>query len=371
MNCTVDLQADGCQIWVGTQAPGIVQDTVAQITGLPKEKVKIHVTYLGGGFGRRLEVDFVAQAVGIAKQAGAPVKLVWTREDDMRHDFYRPASFSKLRAGLDAQGQPTAWEQHIASPSIFKRYFPQMLTEDGKLDGSSVESAADQPYAIANVHVEYVMADPGVPVGFWRSVGNSQNGFVTESFIDELAHATGADPLKYRLRLLDKHPRHRAVLELAAQKAGWGGPLPKGEGRGIAVLHSFGSFAAEVAEVAVGGDGEIKVKRVVCAIDCGVAVNPDTVKAQVEGSVAYALTAALKGPITIKNGRVEQSNFHDYPLLRLDEMPKVEVHIVQSHEAPGGVGEPGVPPLAPALANAVFAATGKRIRRTPLDLKNA
>lgn len=372
MNCTVDLRADHCDIWVGTQVPAMAQDAIAKVTGLPNEKIKVHITYLGGGFGRRLEVDFITQAAAIAKHVGVPVKLVWLREDDMRHDIYRPASYTKLRAGLDAEGHPTVWEQHIACPSIFKRYMPQILGEDGKkVDPSSVEAAADHPYAIPNVQVDYHVSDPGVPIGFWRSVGNSQNGFFTESFIDELAHAAGQDPLKYRLQLLEKQPRYVRVLELAAKKAGWGEPLPKGTGRGIAAVFSFASYAAEVAEVEVSSNGEINVKRVVCAIDCGSVVNPDTIKAQVEGAVIFGLTAALKGPITVKNGQVEQSNFHDYPLLRLVETPKIEVYIVDSHDAPGGVGEPGVPPLAPAVANAIFAATGKRIRRMPLDLNKA
>ena len=371
MNCTVDLKPDRCDIWVGTQAVAFVQGTVAKLTGLPPEAIKIHVTYLGGGFGRRFEQDFIGQAVQIAQQTKAPVKLIWTREDDMQHDVYRPASFSRISAALDAQGRPTAWKQRIVSPSILKRIFPENLDQDGRLDSSSVEGAANLPYAIPNLLVDYVLNEPGVPVGFWRSVGNSQNGFVTESFIDELAHAAKQDPVQFRLRLLERHPRHQAVLKLAAEKAGWGQKLAKGQGRGVAVLESFGSYVAEVADVAVSKDGEIQVKRVVCAIDCGSIVNPDTIQAQLESAVVFALTAVLKGPITIKGGRVEQSNFHDYPVLAFDEMPVVEVHILPSSEAPGGVGEPGVPPLAPAVANAVFAATGKRIRRLPLRLRSA
>lgn len=366
MNCTVDLQPDRCEVWVPTQAPGLVQATVAQIVGLSSESVKVHVTYLGGGFGRRFEQDFVAQTARIAKQAGAPVKLVWTREDDLQHDFYRPAAYNRLRAALDKKGQAIAWKQRIVGPSILRRAMPQNL--QGDLDPTSVEGSANLPYAIPNILIDYVMLNPGVPVGFWRSVGNSQNGFVTESFIDELAVAGGTDPVQYRLKLLHRHPRHRGVLKLAAEKAGWGKKLPAGEGQGVAVLESFGSYVAEVAEVAVGQDGEVRVKRVVCAIDCGAVVNPDTIRAQIESAVAFALTATLKGPITVKNGRIEQTNFHDYPLLRIDEMPMVEVHILPSPEAPGGAGEPGVPPLAPAVANAVFAATGKRIRRLPIDL---
>lgn len=366
MNCTVDLKPDRCEVWVPTQAPAFVQATVAQIVSLPLEAVKVHVTYLGGGFGRRFEQDFVAQTARIAKQAGAPVKLVWTREDDLQHDFYRPAAYNRLSAALDRKGQVIAWKQRIVGPSILKRAMPQNL--QGDLDPTSVEGSANLPYAIPNILIDYVMLNAGVPVGFWRSVGNSQNGFVTESFIDELAVAAGQDPVRYRLKLLHRHPRHRGVLKLAADKADWGKKLPAGEGQGVAVLESFGSYVAEVAEVAVGQDGEVRVKRVVCAIDCGAVVNPDTIRAQIESAVAFALTATLKGPITVKNGRIEQSNFHDYPLLRIDEMPTVEVHILPSSEAPGGVGEPGVPPLAPAVANAVFAATGKRIRRLPIDL---
>lgn len=368
MNCTVDLRADRCEIWVGTQAPSLVQATAAKLTGLPEEKIKVNALYLGGGFGRRFEQDFVIQAIAIAKQAGAPVKLVWTREDDMRHDVYRPASLSKLRAALDAEGRPVAWEQRIVGPSILKRVMPEDLQQDGKLDPSSIEGAANHLYGIPNVHVDYVMDEPGVPVGFWRSVGNSQNGFVVESFVDELAYAAGQDPLKYRLGLLEKHPRQRAVLELAAAKAGWGRKLPKGTGLGIAAVNSFGSYVAEAVEASIGADGEIAVKKVVCAVDCGAIVNPDTVEAQIQGAVIYALTAALKGPIRIERGGVAQSNFHDYPLLRLDETPRIEVHIVPSVAEPGGVGEPGVPPLAPALGNALFAAAGKRLRRLPFSI---
>jgi isoquinoline 1-oxidoreductase beta subunit len=365
MNCTVDLTGDRCRIWVGTQAPGFVQATAAKLTGLKPERIEVNVTYLGGGFGRRFEQDFVAQAVEIAQKAQAPVKLVWTREDDIRHDFYRPASFSRFRAALDGRGRPVAWHHRIASPSILSRAMPEGLKADGKLDPSSMEAADNLPYAIPNLRVEYAMVDPGVPVGFWRSVGHSQNGFVVESFIDELAHAAGQDPLEFRLKLLEKHPRHQGVLKRAAEKAGWGKPLPQGRGRGLAVVGSFGSYAAEVAEVTV-RDGEIRVDRVVVALDCGSTVNPDTIRAQMESAVAYALTATLKSRITVARGRVEQSNFHDFPLLGIHEMPVVEVHIVESHEAPGGVGEPGVPPLAPAVANAVFAATGKRVRELPI-----
>lgn len=369
MNCTVDLGPERCEVWIGTQSVALVQATAAKITGLPPEAVTVHLTYLGGGFGRRFEMDVVAQAVRIARQVKAPVKLVWTREDDMQHDVYRPASLHRLAAGLDGRRRPSAWKHRIVSPSIFRRVMPQNLDQNGTLDSSSVEGAANLPYAIPALLVDYALCEPGVPVGFWRSVGHSQNGFVTECFIDELAQAAGKDPVRFRLDLLQRHPRHRGVLELAAAKAGWGPALPAGQGRGVAVMESFGSYVAEVVEVAIGPDRSITVKRVVCAIDCGSVVNPDTIRAQMESAVVFALTAALKGPVVIQAGRVRQSNFHDYPLLRLDEMPRVEVHILASREAPGGVGEPGVPPLAPALANAVWAATGQRIRRLPMALQ--
>jgi isoquinoline 1-oxidoreductase beta subunit len=366
MNCTVDLTTDRCEIWVGTQSVAGVQATAAKITGLSPEAIKVHLTYLGGGFGRRFEQDFVAQALRIAQQAKAPIKLIWTREDDLQHDVYRPISYHKLRAALDDQNQPTGWKQRIVSPSIFKRVAPENLDQDGKLDSTSVEGSANLPYAIPHLLIDYVMVETGVPVGFWRSVGHSQNCFVTESFIDELAHAAREDSVQFRLKRLTDHPRLQAVLKLAAEKAGWGQSLPKGQGRGVAVFESYGSHVAEVAEISFNQAGALRVDRVVCAIDCGAIVNPDTIRAQLESAVAFALTAAIKGPITIRKGQVEQSNFHDYPLLRLDEMPRVEVHLLPSREAPGGVGEPGVPPLAPAVANAIFAATGQRIRRLPL-----
>lgn len=370
MTCTAHVRKDICEVWVPTQNQTGVQKVAAAITGLPPEAVKVHTTYLGGGFGRRSEQDFVADAVQIAKAVGAPVKVIWTREDDTQHDFYRPATYNRLGAALDDAGNPTAWTHRIVGPSIMSRVFPDRVKNG--IDPTSVEGAANIPYAIPNIHVDYVMMDVGVPVGFWRSVGSSQNAFITECFIDELAAAAKADPYEFRHRLLSNAPRHRAVLELAAEKAGWGQPLAPGRARGIAVAESFGGFVAEVAEVSVSKEGAVRVHRVVCAVDCGTVVNPDTVEAQMEGGIVYGLTAALKGEITIKDGRVEQSNFHDYPLLRIDEMPAVEVHILKSAEPPGGVGEPGTPPIAPAVANAVFAATGKRIRRLPVraeDLK--
>jgi isoquinoline 1-oxidoreductase beta subunit len=349
MNCTADVRRDRCDVWVPTQAQTGARAAAAQVSGLPESAVQVHTTFAGGGFGRRLQQDFVIEAVQLSKAVGAPVQVLWTREDDMRHDFYRPANATQLRAALDTRGLPLAWSQRIAGPRAALR-------------GVAI------PYAIDNVRVEEVEEDPGVPTGAWRSVGASQNGFTVECFIDELAHAAGRDPLAYRLALLKQAPRHRAALELAAGKAGWGRKLPAGHGRGLAVYESFAGWVAHVVEVSV-TRGAIRVRRVVSAVDCGLAVNPAGVRAQTESSITFALTAALKGKITIRDGRVEQGNFDDQPLLRIDEMPAIEVHLVPaSHEPPGGVGEPGVPPLAPALANAVFAATGKRLRRLPLRL---
>jgi len=365
MNCAADVRADGCDIYAPTQFQTFSQNTGAKITGLKPEQVRVHTTFLGGGFGRRAEQDFIMEAVEISKATGAPVQVTWTREDDIQHDFYRPAAYSKLAAGLDADGWPVAWKSRIVGPSIMSRFFPGSVKNG--IDESSVEGQANSKYAIPNFLVEYALTEAGVPVGFWRSVGNSHNGFITECFVEELAKAAGKDPFEFRRKLLANAPRHRGVLELAAEKAGWGKPLPAGRTRGIAVVESFGSFVAEVAEVSLNRkSGEVRVHRVVCAVDCGRYVNPDTIAAQMEGGIVYGLTAALKGRITIEKGRVQQSNFHDYEMLRLNEMPQVEVHIVQSNEAPGGIGEPGTPPIAPAVCNAIFAATGKPIRRLPI-----
>jgi len=367
MNCTADVRSDGCDVHVPTQGQTSTQNTAMSITGLPEEKVRVHTTFLGGGFGRRSEQDFVRDAVESSKAVGKPVKVIWSREDDIMHDQYRPASYNALRGGVDAEGRITAWEHRIAGPSILHRINSDWV-KDGH-DGTSTEGAKNIPYGIDNLYVSYAMVNPGVPVGFWRSVGSSQNAYITECFFDELAALAGKDPLAARLELLEQHPRHAGVLKLAAEKSGWGSPLPEGHARGIAVAESFGSFAAQVAVVSV-ERGRVRVHRMTCAVDCGMVVNPNTIHAQMESAVVYGLTATLKGAITIKNGRVSQSNFDDFPLLRIDECPEIDVHIVQSDAAPGGIGEPGVPPTAPAVANAVFALTGKPVRSLPISLSS-
>ncbi len=364
MNCTAHVRPDGVDIWAPTQFQTGAQQIGAGIGGVPPEKVQVHTTYLGGGFGRRFELDFIQEALEVSKAAGAPVKVIWSREDDTQHAQYRPASYHRFQAGLDAKGSPVAWTHRIVAPSIMARVFPDQVKNG--LDGEAVEGGVAMPYAIPNVHVDYVLTDTGIPVGFWRSVNNSFNAFVVESFIDELAHAAKKDPYQYRRDLLSKAPRHLAALNLAASKAGWGTPLPAGRARGIAVHKSFESHVAEVAEVSVAKDGTVRVHRVVCAVDCGPVVNPSIVEAQMQSGIVYGLTAALRGEITIANGRVVQSNFHNYPMLRMSEMPVIEVHIVPSTDAQGGVGEPGTPPIAPAVCNAIFALTGKRIRKLPI-----
>lgn len=365
MNCSAHVRADGVDIWAPTQFQAKAQELGATVSGLPPERVLVHTTYLGGGFGRRFESDFIQEALEVSKAVAAPVKVVWSREDDIQHEGYRPASYHRLRAGLDANGQPVAWSHRVVAPSILARFFGPDSVKNG-LDEEAVEGAVGVPYAIPNVHVDYVLADTGIPVGFWRSVNHSFNGFVVESFIDELAAASGKDPYEFRRGLLRQAPRHLGVLELAAKKAAWGSPLPTGRFRGIAVVKSFESYVAQVAEVSVRKDGTVRVHRVVCAVDCGQVVNPDTVEAQMQSGIVFGLTAALKGAITIDKGRTQQSNFHEYQLLRMNEMPVIEVYIVPSTEAPGGVGEVGTPPIAPAVANAVFAATEQRIRKLPI-----
>jgi isoquinoline 1-oxidoreductase beta subunit len=364
LNCTASVTATSCEVWAPTQSPGILQLTAVNVTKLPPDKVTVHQTFLGGGFGRKFAMDFVVQAIALSQAVGAPVKLVWTREEDVQHDLYRPVSTTRINAGLDASGNLVAWKQRIVSPSI-RAAAPAFFPGKGA-DPNSVEGSANKTYAIANFTVDCVEKNFAVPVWFWRSVGNSQNGFFFESMLDEVAHAAGKDPFEFRKALLAGQPRMLAVLETAAKLGDWGKPLPKGYGRGIALHESFGSVVAEVAEVSVGKDKALKVHRVACAIDCGVVVNPDTVVAQVQSAVNYGLTAALFGEISIAKGAVAQNNFYDYRMVKMAEAPRIEVAIVKSDAAPTGVGEPGTPPIAPAVANAIFAATGKRERRLPL-----
>jgi len=371
INCTVHVRPDGCEIWLGSQVPTRVRDAAMAVTGLPADKIVVHNHLIGGGFGRRLEFDMVTQAVKIGKQVSTPVKVLWTREEDIQHDMYRPYYYDKISAGLDANGKPLAWQHRIVGSSIMARFAPPAF-KDG-LDPDAVEVASDLPYDLPNQLVDYVRQEPhAIPTAFWRGVGPTRGTFVVESFIDELAAEAKVDPVKYRRDLLGKTPRALNVLNTAAQAANWGSAVPKGQGRGVSVMHAFGSYFAIVVDVAV-DQGEVAVKRVVCAVDCGMVVNPNTVEAQVQGGIIFGITAALYSEITIKDGRVEQNNFTDYRMLRIDETPPIDVHIVKSSEAPGGIGEPGTAALAPALTNAIFAATGKRLRQLPVgsQLKTA
>ena len=367
MNCTADVKADRCDVWAPTQSQTVTHETAMAAAGLPAEKVFVHTTYLGGGFGRRGEADFVLDAVETSKAVGAPVKVIWTREDDTKHDYYRPVTYVRMWGAVDASGRATAWKQRVVQSSLLKRLNPKALEGTKGVDFISVEGAANLPYAIPNLRVEYTEADPGIPFGFWRSVGSSVNGYVTEAFVDELATMAGQDPYQFRRTLLEKMPRHRAVLDLVAEKAEWTKPLAAGRFRGIAVHECFGTITGLVTEVSVEKNA-IRVHKVTCAVDCGWIVNPDTIKAQMEGGIVYGLSAALNGEITIRNGRAVQSHFGDYPVVRMPEMPAIDVSIVPSTEAPGGIGEPSTAVIAGSLANAVHAATGKRIYKLPIRL---
>lgn len=378
LNCVVQRTADGCEAWYGAQMQTQDQNLLAQLFGIPAQRVRIHTLYAGGSFGRRAakDSDYVLEAAQIVKAIGgrAPVKLVWTREDDTRAGYYRPMFHHRLQAGLDARGGLVGWQHRLVGQSLLTGMPPPFgAGVKNGIDPTSVEGATNLPYAVPNLTVDlHTPNDIGVPVQWWRSVGSTHTAFSTECFIDELAATAGQDPVAWRLAMLgDKHPRHARVLKLAAEKAAWQQPLPPGKagerrGRGVALHESFGTCVAQVAEVTVQKDGAFHVDRVVCALDCGVAVNPDVIRAQMEGGIGFALSAALHGAITLTEGRVDQSNFHDYVPLRINEMPRVEVHIAASSEKPTGVGEPGVPPLAPAVANALAAATGKRIRALPI-----
>jgi isoquinoline 1-oxidoreductase beta subunit len=369
LDAVVKLDANGCEIWTGDQFQTLDQANAAHTAGLDPKQVIIHTLYAGGSFGRRANVfsDYIVEAVSIAKAFGAdgtPIKLQWTREDDIHGGLYRPMYFHKLEAGLNAQGDLTGWHQVIVGQSIMAGGAFAGMIKDG-IDPTSVEGAATMAYSIPNIAVDLSTTTTGVPVLWWRVVGSSHTTFAVEAFIDEVAHAAGVDGFTFRRKLLAHEPRMQAVLELAADKAGWGSPLPKGRGRGIAVGEAFKTYVAQVAEVSVDEAGAIKVERVVCAVDCGIAINPDIIRAQMEGGIGFGLSAALHGAITLKDGHVEQSNFNDYRVLRMNEMPRVEVHIVPSRENPTGVGEPGVAPIGPAVANAIFAATGKRLHVFP------
>jgi isoquinoline 1-oxidoreductase beta subunit len=380
MNCTVDIRPDSAEAWVPSQGPQWAQAVISQIANLPPEKVTVHTTLMGGGFGRRYQADFVMEAAQVSKASGKPVMVLWTREDDMQHDFYRPASYHKLQGALDNDGKLVAYKHFQTSTSIAAKWSQKGADDPGL---GEFGTGATIPYASPNIRIEYTLAHSRAPRAWWRSVEHSSSGFVMESFVDELAHASGQDPLVFRLKLIgdsrkipqfgedrkDYHPldtaRLKGVLQLAAEKAGWGKPLPKGQGRGIAGFYSFYSYVAAVAEVSA-ANSTFKVNRIVCAVDCGRAVNPNGVRAQVESAAIYALTATVKDAITVDRGRIVQANFNDYEMIRMNEAPPIEVHIVPSTEAPTGIGEPTVPVIAPAICNAIFNATGKRLRRLPI-----
>jgi isoquinoline 1-oxidoreductase subunit beta len=367
LNCTVHVTPDSCEVWTGTQVLTRVQQYAAQAAGLPLEKVKAYNHLLGGGFGRRLEADMVAAAVRIGKQVDGPVKVVWTREEDIQHDIYRPVYRDVISATLSG-GKIAAWKYRVAGSSIMARWAPSIFVNG--IDIDAVDSAVDNPYDIPNFQVEYVRAEPpAVPTGFWRGVGPNNNVFATECFMDELARKAGADPIAFRIGMLDKTPRLKAALQMVAEKSGWGQPLPARTGRGVCAQPSFGSFIATVVEAEVDEHGEVRLRRVTSAVDTGIAVNPDTIAAQLQGGLIFGLTAALWGEITIERGRVRQSNFNNYRMLRIDEVPRIDVHVIKSNEDPGGIGETGTTAGPPALRNAIYAATGVALRRLPIDRK--
>jgi CO/xanthine dehydrogenase Mo-binding subunit len=361
MNCTADVRQDGCEIWAPTQSPQGTQSAAAEITGLPVDRVTVHVQYLGCGWGRRSRTDFVQDAVETSMKVGAPVQLVWSREEDMQHDFYRPAAHVRMEGGLNEAGELGALRVHVVAPPF---------GGGGGVDRNAVDGLVNQPYGVTDFDVRYVRPDVAVPVSYWRAVGPSQNAFFIESFIDELAHAGGRDPVEFRRAMLDGEPRLRHVLDVAAERAGWGTPLPAGRGRGVGLVIDKGGIVAQIAEISL-ENGMIRVHRVTCAMDCGRVIHPGIVESQVVGSIVGGLSAALHGEITIENGRVKQGNFNDYPMLRISEMPEVEVILIDSEEEPGGAGEPALPPIAPAVANAFFALTGTRLRRLPLRPVNS
>jgi isoquinoline 1-oxidoreductase beta subunit len=367
LNCTVHVKSDSCEVWVGSQVLARAQEIAAKVTGLPLEKVTVHNHLIGGGFGRRLEVDYVEIAVRVAKQVDGPVKVTWSREEDMQHDVYRPAYRNVLAASV-SDGRIVGWSHRVTGSSVIARWLPPAFQKGVDID--AVDSAADIPYDIPNIQVEYKRDEPpAVPTGFWRGVGPNNNVFAIEGFIDELARKAGKDPVTFRRDNLGKTPRLVAAIDLAASKSGWGTSLPPRTGRGIAAQISFGSFIATVAEVEVADNGIVRVKRLVTAVDTGIIVNPDTIVAQLQSGLIFGLTAALWGEITIKNGRVQQSNYQDYRVMRINEVPEIEVHLIASGEAPGGIGETGTTAAPPAVANAIYAATGVRLRRLPIDPK--
>lgn len=362
-SCTADVRDDSANIHVNTQTQQVAQGTVAALLGLKPEQVFIHTTLLGGGFGRRLEVDFLTAAVEASKAVGKPVKVIWTREDDTTHDAYRPPAYDQISGALDAQGNLVAWQLHLTGPSITARMFPAVV--ETALDPFAVEAAQNYPYDVPNIAITYNREEIGINVGYWRSVSHALNCFVAESFMDELAHAAGKDPYAFRAALLSKQPRYKRVLDTAAEKAGWG-KAPAGHFHGIALMEGYGTYMAQVAEVSIEG-GAVKIHRITCAVDCGSVVNPNIVDQQIHGSILFGLTAALWGEITLAGGQVQQKNFDSYRLLRLPEAPPIDVHVIDSTEAPGGLGEPGTAVIGPALANAIFAATGKRLRALPIS----